>query len=67
MRESRGLTPQYKGTRAQEPLLQRGTFLMWYAGIDWADTHVRHVTVHDIPIMGQHWREMLKVMELTSR
>jgi hypothetical protein len=44
MRESRGLPPQEKGTRAQEPILQRGTFLMWYAGIDWADTHVRCVT-----------------------
>jgi transposase len=34
---------------------------------DWGEVHVRHVTAHDIPIMGQHWREMLKVMELTSR
>jgi hypothetical protein len=28
--------PQYKGTGSQEPFLQRGAFLMWYAGIDWA-------------------------------
>jgi hypothetical protein len=40
---------------------------MWFAGVDWADTHVRHVTAHDIPIKGQHWRDMLEVMELTSR
>jgi hypothetical protein len=31
--------PQYKGTRAQEPFVQRGVFLMWYAGIDWANDH----------------------------
>jgi hypothetical protein len=39
---------------------------MWYVGLDWADTHVRYVTAHDIPVTGQHWRGMLEVMELTS-
>jgi transposase len=31
--------PQYKGTRAQEPFVQRGAQFMWYAGIDWASEH----------------------------
>src|SRR5947207_5197526 len=31
--------PQYKGSRAQEPCLQRGANCMWYAGIDWANDH----------------------------
>src|SRR5205823_13110161 len=31
--------PQYKGTHAQEPEVQRGALLMWYAGIDWANEH----------------------------
>src|SRR5439155_16683483 len=39
--------PQYKGSRAQEPLLQRGAFLMWYAGIDWATDH------HDAAVIAE--------------
>jgi transposase len=31
--------PQYKGTGAQERDWQRRSCTMWYAGIDWADTH----------------------------
>src|SRR2546423_13699857 len=39
--------PQYKGTRAQEPVLQRGAFLMWYTGIDWADEHHDALTIDE--------------------
>jgi hypothetical protein len=31
--------PQYKGTGTQEHGLHRRSCTMWYAGIDWADTH----------------------------
>src|SRR5438034_3523108 len=44
--------PQYKGTRAQEPCAQRGAFLMWYAGIDWADTH------HDALVIDEKGRQV---------
>src|SRR5947209_5357352 len=39
--------PQYKGSRAQEPVLQRGALLMWYAGIDWATDH------HDVVVIDE--------------
>jgi transposase len=52
MRESRGLPPQYKGTYAQEPILQRGVFVMWYAGIDWANSH------HDILVLDEKGRQV---------
>src|SRR6266516_6135702 len=39
--------PQYKGTRAQEPFVQRGAFLMWYAGIDWANDHHDALVIDD--------------------
>src|SRR2546423_6894491 len=39
--------PQYKGTRAQEAFVQRGAFLMWYTGIDWADEHHDALTIDE--------------------
>ncbi|OLB38872.1 MAG: IS110 family transposase, partial [Ktedonobacter sp. 13_2_20CM_53_11] len=33
-------------------ILQRGTFLMWYAGIDWADTH------HDALVIDEKGRQV---------
>src|SRR5438094_5345853 len=44
--------PQYKGTRAQEPCAQRGAFLMWYAGIDWANDH------HDALVIDEKGRQV---------
>src|SRR5947209_10921658 len=39
--------PQYKGSRAQEPFVQRGALLMWYAGIDWANDHHDAVVIDE--------------------
>src|SRR6266568_2416798 len=39
MRESRFERHSIRARVRRQPLLQRGAFLMWYAGIDWADTH----------------------------
>src|SRR6266700_5053772 len=47
MRESSLRAPQYKGTGSQEHFLQRGTFLMWYTGIDWADEHHDALTLDE--------------------
>jgi hypothetical protein len=40
---------------------------MCYAGIDWADRHVRCGTERNISTMDQRWREMLEVTGLTLR
>src|SRR5438270_5009146 len=49
--------PQYKGTGAQERDWQRRSCTMWYAGIDWADTH------HDALVLDEqgHQRGSLRV------
>src|ERR1700730_9140666 len=52
MRESSLRAPQYKGLRAQGLCLQRGALLMWYAGIDWADTH------HDALVIDEKGRQV---------
>src|SRR5436305_4198056 len=36
----------------QEPFLQRGVFLMWYAGIDWANDH------HDALVIDEKGRQV---------
>jgi transposase len=52
MRESRDLPPQYKDTRAQEPGVQRGAWLVWYAGIDWANDY------HDVLVIDEQGRQV---------
>src|SRR5215469_13022318 len=52
MRESSLRAPQYKGTGLQEPFLQKGVFLMWYVGIDWADQH------HDALVIDEKGRKV---------
>ena len=52
MRESRDLPPQYKGTCAQEPIVQRGALRMWYAGIDWANEH------HDVLVIDEQGHQV---------
>jgi hypothetical protein len=34
----------YKAPAAQETHVRERKLSMWYAGIDWADEHVRYVT-----------------------
>src|SRR5438034_10357881 len=40
-----------KGTESQEPFVQKGAFLMWYVGIDWADQH------HDALVIDEKGRK----------
>src|SRR5207237_3856036 len=44
--------PQYKGTGARERSWQRRSCTMWYAGIDWADTH------HDALVLDEKGRQV---------
>jgi hypothetical protein len=44
MGESRFERHSRRAQASQERLSHKGELLMWYAGIDWADQHVRHVT-----------------------
>ena len=53
--------PQYKGTRAQEPCVQRGAFLMWYAGIDWANDH------HDALVIDEQGVRSVRCVSITPR
>jgi transposase len=49
--------PQYKGTGTQERDLQTRSHIMWYVGIDWADTH------HDALVLDEkgHQKGSLRV------
>src|SRR5256885_12543947 len=52
MRESRFERHSIRARRRRQACLQRGAFLMWYAGIDWADTH------HDALVIDEKGRQV---------
>src|SRR5579859_7255971 len=52
MRESRFERHSRRARVRRQPCVQRGAFLMWYAGIDWANVH------HDILVIDDQGRQV---------
>src|SRR5436305_10570104 len=52
MRESRFERHSRRARVRREPFVQRGAFLMWYAGIDWANDH------HDALVIDDQGRQV---------